>query len=73
MDRRDSLKSLLVGSVAGGLALNGCSPADQKEEVAVEAPADMAEHLRKRSMMKNCELSSSSKNLSWRPLPFFAT
>jgi len=39
MDRRDSLKSLLVGSVVGGLALNGCSPADQKEEVAVEGPA----------------------------------
>ena len=39
MDRRDSLKSLLVGSVVGGLALNGCSPADQKEEIAVEAPA----------------------------------
>lgn len=26
MDRRDSLKSLLVGSVAGGLFVTGCSP-----------------------------------------------
>jgi hypothetical protein len=39
MDRRDSLKSLLVGSVVGGLVLNGCSPADQKEEVVVKASA----------------------------------
>ncbi|GJM29184.1 MAG: hypothetical protein DHS20C17_18190 [Cyclobacteriaceae bacterium] len=29
MDRRESLKSLLVGSVAGGLVLNGCAPAEQ--------------------------------------------
>ncbi len=26
MDRRESLKSLFVGTVAGGLALNGCTP-----------------------------------------------
>jgi len=26
MDRRDSLKSLLVGSLAGGLLVNGCAP-----------------------------------------------
>ena len=26
MDRRDSLKSLLVGSVAGGLLVTGCAP-----------------------------------------------
>lgn len=31
MDRRDSLKSLFLGSVAGGLALHGCKP---------EAPAE---------------------------------
>ena len=30
MDRRDSLKSLLVGSVAGGLVLKGCTPAEQE-------------------------------------------
>lgn len=29
MDRRESLKSLFVGSVAGGLLINGCSPVDQ--------------------------------------------
>lgn len=27
MDRRDTIKSLLVGSLAGGLVINGCSPA----------------------------------------------
>ncbi len=33
MDRRDSIKSLLVGSLAGGFALTGCDPAtDQKVE-----------------------------------------
>lgn len=37
MDRRDSLKSLLVGSVAGGLIVTGCSPSSDKvEEVGVE-------------------------------------
>ena len=30
MDRRDSLKSLLVGSVAGGLVLKGCAPGEQE-------------------------------------------
>jgi hypothetical protein len=36
MDRRESLKSLLVGSVAGGLVLNGCAPEQQTQEVAKE-------------------------------------
>lgn len=38
MDRRESLKSLFVGSVAGGLVLNGCTPAEQKEVVSVDKP-----------------------------------
>ena len=37
MDRRDSLKGLLVGSVAGGLLVTGCAP-DTTEEVA-QAPS----------------------------------
>ena len=33
MDRRESLKSMLIGGVAGGLMLTGCEPAiSQKEE-----------------------------------------
>lgn len=28
MNRRDSIKSILLGSVAGGLVLNGCNPID---------------------------------------------
>ena len=35
MDRRDSIKSLLVGSLAGGLLVNGCAP-DVKEETKKE-------------------------------------
>jgi len=35
MDRRESLKSLLVGSVAGGLALKGCAPQEKPEETPV--------------------------------------
>ena len=31
-DRRESLKSLLVGSVAGGLVLKGCSPGEQPQQ-----------------------------------------
>jgi len=38
MDRRESLKSLLVSSVAGGLVLNGCAPAEQPADVSVEKP-----------------------------------
>jgi hypothetical protein len=34
MDRRDSLKSLLVGSVAGGLLVTGCAPGEKPEETA---------------------------------------
>lgn len=38
MDRRDSLKSLLVGSVAGGLLVTGCSPAKPDVDQQVEEP-----------------------------------
>lgn len=31
MDRRDSLKSLLIGSVAGGMIATGCAPAETTE------------------------------------------
>ncbi len=34
MDRRESLKSIVLGSVAGGLALTGCQPELGKEEQA---------------------------------------
>ena len=30
MDRRDSMKSLLVGSFAGGLVLKGCAPGTEE-------------------------------------------
>lgn len=36
MNRRESLKSLLIGSVAGGLIINGCAP--QAEETAIAPP-----------------------------------
>ena len=36
MKRRDSLKSLLVGGVAGGLLVTGCAP-EAKEETPVDA------------------------------------
>ena len=39
MDRRESLKSLIVGSLAGGLALQGCAPATDTED-PVEATAN---------------------------------
>ncbi len=32
MDRRDSIKSLLAGSLAGGLLLNGCTPETKEVE-----------------------------------------
>ena len=39
MDRRDSIKSLLVGSLAGGMLINGCAPEakeDNKKENLAE-------------------------------------
>lgn len=38
MDRRDSLKSLLVGSVVGGLLVTGCTPAAPDTPKPAEAP-----------------------------------
>lgn len=37
MDRRKSLKSIVLGSVAGGLAIHGCKPSTEGAEL-VEAP-----------------------------------
>ncbi|MFD2098914.1 gluconate 2-dehydrogenase subunit 3 family protein [Flagellimonas iocasae] len=41
MDRRKSLKSIVLGSVAGGLALNGCKPGTEEviDEKAIESSA----------------------------------
>lgn len=41
MDRRKSLKSIVLGSVAGGLALNGCKPGTEGviDEKAIESSA----------------------------------
>ncbi len=38
MDRRDSIKSIVVGSITGGLMLSGCQPVAQ-ENNAAEEPA----------------------------------
>jgi hypothetical protein len=38
MNRRESLKSLLIGSVAGGLIINGCAPS--AEETAIVSPEE---------------------------------
>ncbi|WP_375323579.1 gluconate 2-dehydrogenase subunit 3 family protein [Flagellimonas sp. GZD32] len=37
MDRRKSLKSIVLGSVAGGLAIHGCKPSGETEQL-VESP-----------------------------------
>ena len=36
MDRRKSIKSLVLGSVAGGLALHGCKPGEEQMEKAAD-------------------------------------
>lgn len=43
MDRRKSLKSIVLGSVAGGLALHGCDPGEGRKE---ELPAPKAEGIK---------------------------
>ena len=40
MDRRDSIKSLLVGSLAGGLVLNGCKPGEEPVSTPIASEAD---------------------------------
>lgn len=42
MNRRDSLKTLVLGTVGGGLAITGCNPATTAEEAATIA--DASEH-----------------------------
>ena len=39
MDRRKSIKSIILGGVAGGLALNGCKPGTDSDAVAPEEAA----------------------------------
>jgi hypothetical protein len=41
MDRRNSIKSLLLGSVAGGLALHGCKPGDTEGTLSQELIKDI--------------------------------
>ncbi|MCW5515643.1 gluconate 2-dehydrogenase subunit 3 family protein [Muriicola sp. Z0-33] len=40
MDRRNSIKSIILGSVAGGLAVHGCKPGPEVTEGAAAAGAD---------------------------------
>lgn len=40
MDRRKSIKSILLGSVAGGLAVYGCKPGEENEALAQEILKD---------------------------------
>ena len=40
MDRRNSIKSIILGTVAGGLAVHGCKPGPDTSEEAVSASTD---------------------------------
>ena len=40
MDRRNSIKSIILGSVAGGLAVHGCKPAPENAADAIAADTD---------------------------------
>ena len=40
MDRRKSIKSILLGSVAGGLVIHGCKPGSDEEKVMKELAAN---------------------------------
>ena len=40
MDRRKSIKALLIGTAAGGVLIDGCTPADKKATVVAKAPAE---------------------------------
>ncbi|RKR08005.1 gluconate 2-dehydrogenase subunit 3-like protein [Maribacter vaceletii] len=40
MDRRKSIKSIILGSVAGGLAVNGCKPVSEESLIAPTVKVD---------------------------------
>ena len=40
MDRRATIKTMLIGSVAGGAILAGCQPEDQKDKTAADSSAE---------------------------------
>ena len=44
MDRRKSIKSIILGGVAGGLAINGCKPGTEGEAGAAEALVQEEKH-----------------------------
>ncbi|MCK0189804.1 gluconate 2-dehydrogenase subunit 3 family protein [Arenibacter sp. F20364] len=44
MDRRKSIKSIILGGVAGGLAINGCKPGTEGEVAAEEALLQEEKH-----------------------------
>ena len=44
MDRRKSIKSIILGGVAGGLAINGCKPGTEGELAAEEALLQEEKH-----------------------------
>ncbi|MGS2741445.1 gluconate 2-dehydrogenase subunit 3 family protein [Sinomicrobium sp. M5D2P17] len=43
MDRRATIKTLVIGGVASGLMLHGCVPAEEKKEEAAPQPTDNGE------------------------------
>lgn len=40
MDRRDSMKTMLLGSLTGGLLLNGCAPGETEQEIVTPVETD---------------------------------
>lgn len=40
MDRRETIKTLVIGGVASGFMLHGCVPVEEKKEEATSQPAD---------------------------------
>ncbi|MCK0144785.1 gluconate 2-dehydrogenase subunit 3 family protein [Arenibacter sp. F26102] len=44
MDRRKSIKSIILGGVAGGLAINGCKPGTEGEAEAADALVQDEKH-----------------------------
>lgn len=43
MDRRETIKTLVIGGVASGLMLHGCMPGEEKQEQAVPESTDSGE------------------------------
>ena len=65
MDRRKSIKALLIGTAAGSVIMDSCNPADKKEVAVVKdaATSDQADRTRE-------EITHNKKLIGWGTMDY---